>query len=227
MNEIISYFEMCRREQFNLQRGMNFRCNPRYSVLLMSTQKNSPYQDAITPDGKTLLYEGEDVKRSTLIVDPKILDQQEYTEAGSLTQNGKFRLAVKQYQEGKEPEPVRVYEKIKSGVWSYNGLFDLIDSWIEHDGKRNVFKFKLILRQQQTTKNTPENFQSEQSRIIPSQVKVEVWKRDQGRCVICGSATELHFDHIIPFSKGGSSVVAENIQLLCARHNLVKSNKII
>ncbi|MCK5258904.1 MAG: HNH endonuclease, partial [Thermoplasmatales archaeon] len=35
-----------------------------------------------------------------------------------------------------------------------------------------------------------------------------------------------HFDHIIPYSKGGSSLVADNIQLLCTKHNLEKRDKI-
>jgi 5-methylcytosine-specific restriction endonuclease McrA len=63
-------------------------------------------------------------------------------------------------------------------------------------------------------------------RIIPSNIKLEVWKRDRGKCVICGKTDNLHFDHIIPFSKGGSSLVQENIQLLCARHNMEKRDKI-
>jgi 5-methylcytosine-specific restriction endonuclease McrA len=57
-------------------------------------------------------------------------------------------------------------------------------------------------------------------------VKQEVWKRDQGRCVECGATDELHFDHVVPFSKGGTSLTAENVQLLCARHNLMKSANI-
>jgi 5-methylcytosine-specific restriction endonuclease McrA len=64
------------------------------------------------------------------------------------------------------------------------------------------------------------------SRIIPTHIKLEVWKRDQGRCVTCGATDELHFDHILPYSKGGTSLITENIQLLCARHNLQKSAKI-
>lgn len=66
----------------------------------------------------------------------------------------------------------------------------------------------------------------EHSRLIPTTVKIEVWKRDKGKCVKCGSKDNLHFDHIIPYSKGGSSLVAENIQILCARHNLGKKNNI-
>lgn len=48
----------------------------------------------------------------------------------------------------------------------------------------------------------------------------------KGRRVECGSTDNLHFDHIIPGSRGGSSLVAENIQVMCARHNLAKHDKI-
>jgi 5-methylcytosine-specific restriction endonuclease McrA len=53
-----------------------------------------------------------------------------------------------------------------------------------------------------------------------------VWKRDGGCCVKCGAKDELHFDHVVPFSRGGTSIVAENVQLLCARHNLQKHDQI-
>ena len=43
----------------------------------------------------------------------------------------------------------------------------------------------------------------------------------------CGRADNLHFDHDVPRSKGGSSITAANVKLLCARHNLQKSDKII
>ena len=64
------------------------------------------------------------------------------------------------------------------------------------------------------------------SRRIPTHVKREVWERDRGQCVHCGSPEDIHFDHDIPFSKGGSNEV-ENIQLLCAQCNLKKGSKII
>jgi 5-methylcytosine-specific restriction endonuclease McrA len=66
----------------------------------------------------------------------------------------------------------------------------------------------------------------EQNRVIPTAVKRAVWKRDRRRCVTCGSTDNLHFDDVIPYSLGGSSLVAENIQLLCARHNLAKHDRI-
>lgn len=60
---------------------------------------------------------------------------------------------------------------------------------------------------------------------IPKDVVDTVWNRDEGKCVYCGSSENLHLDHIIPFSKGGDTSV-ENLQLLCQKCNLEKSNKI-
>ena len=60
---------------------------------------------------------------------------------------------------------------------------------------------------------------------IPDRVKREVWRRDQGRCVKCGSQKRLEYDHIIPVSKGGSNT-ERNIQLLCENCNRSKSDNI-
>lgn len=42
------------------------------------------------------------------------------------------------------------------------------------------------------------------------------WKR-------CSSTTDLQADHIIPYSRGGRTIMA-NAQALCADHNRTKSN---
>ena len=43
-------------------------------------------------------------------------------------------------------------------------------------------------------------------------------------CRQCGSREEIHFDHVIPWSRGGANT-ADNIQLLCGRCNRRKSDK--
>lgn len=60
---------------------------------------------------------------------------------------------------------------------------------------------------------------------IPRAVQREVWQRDGGKCVECETKAKLCFDHIVPFSKGGSNSV-RNLQLLCERCNLSKGNRI-
>jgi hypothetical protein len=173
-----------------------------------------------------LIYEGHDSPRREQTPIPKIIDQPMTNPNGSLTQNGRFYEAAMKYKSDRvQPELVKVYEKIHSGIWVYNGLFQLVDAWQESDNTRKVFKFRLEMvdgLEEITTKQEV----IEHSRLIPASVKLEVWKRDKGRCILCGSCDNLHFDHIIPYSRGGSSLVAENIQLLCARHNLAKRDKI-
>ena len=60
---------------------------------------------------------------------------------------------------------------------------------------------------------------------IPQDVVGQVYLRDGGRCCECGSTKNLQLDHIIPFSKGGSSE-PENLRLLCKECNLKKGDRI-
>jgi hypothetical protein len=60
---------------------------------------------------------------------------------------------------------------------------------------------------------------------IPERVRIEVWRRDGGKCARCGSREKLEYDHIVPVSKGGSNT-ARNIELLCESCNRKKSNYI-
>lgn len=65
------------------------------------------------------------------------------------------------------------------------------------------------------------------TRSIPQWVKIAVATRDGGKCRRCGSAYDLQYDHIIPYSRGGSSTDVNNIQLLCGRCNRLKSNRYV
>lgn len=65
-----------------------------------------------------------------------------------------------------------------------------------------------------------------QSRYVSTTTKKIVFTRDGGKCQCCGSSLSLEYDHITPFSCGGSSEVS-NIQLLCQRCNRSKSNSCV
>ncbi|MCF7869890.1 MAG: HNH endonuclease [Candidatus Omnitrophica bacterium] len=87
-------------------------------------------------------------------------------------------------------------------------------------------KLKSVKRKiKQKTQEEYGNIPSDSREPIPEEVKNQVWNRDGGKCVKCGSKEKLEFDHIIPISKGGANT-ARNIQLLCERCNREKSNNI-
>jgi len=228
-DDILSYREMCDAENIQtLQRGMNFRMNPSYSVILMSQRANAPYRDKVYEDGITIEYEGHDVPKRSYDHNPKAEDQPHKLPGGKLTQNGLFAQAVARFKSGNSPpELVKVYEKILPGVWSLKGYFDLVDCKVVQDGSRKVFRYILQLSDRVDVGSSENQTISQvHTRLIPSEVKKEVWKRDGGRCVMCGETKNLHFDHDLPFSKGGTSISAKNVRLLCMKHNLQKSARI-
>jgi hypothetical protein len=227
VDTIISYLDMCQREGASLQQGMNFGLGGDHSVILMSQRRNAPYRDRIEDSGTTLIYEGHDHPRTADCMDPKAVDQPLIVPSRGLTQNGKFQRAAQAFKElSRPPARVRVYEKIRPGIWSYNGVFHLTDSWEESDGRRRVWKFRLVAVEGEDDKFPQPRTDVQPRRLIPTAVKLEVWKRDGGRCAICGATDELHFDHVVPLSRGGTSLTAANVQLLCARHNLAKHDHI-
>ena len=90
----------------------------------------------------------------------------------------------------------------------------------EYDKERR--KFERLLNKFETN----ESKELTRSRpTIPEKVRVEVWRRDGGKCAKCGSRENLEYDHIIPLSKGGSNT-SRNIELLCEKCNRSKSNSI-
>lgn len=60
-----------------------------------------------------------------------------------------------------------------------------------------------------------------QRQPIPREVQREVFTRDGGRCVECGSDFQIQYDHVIPHSLSGADT-AQNLQLLCAPCNQSK-----
>lgn len=60
---------------------------------------------------------------------------------------------------------------------------------------------------------------------FPKEIKEQIFKRDNYRCVVCGNGLhngyEIVVDHIKPQAMGGQSTL-ENGQTLCSEHNLMK-----
>jgi hypothetical protein len=92
-----------------------------------------------------------------------------------------------------------VYEKIRPGIWSDNGIFHLVDAWTERDEHRLAYKFRLEAVEGEEDLSMPAPERPIRRRLIPTAVKLEVWKD-------------------VPFSLGGTSLTPANVQLLCARH---------
>lgn len=190
------------------QQGMNFNNNGKgYSVLNMSVRPDAHCPDKWCEDGETIIYIGHDA-RGELNLPSTMKSNQPI---GPMCENGKFIRAVEKYEQGQPPRIVKVYEKIQPGVWAYNGFFELVGyDYVEDD-----------------VKNAMETVDVEHARLIPSAIKAEVYKRDKGACRMCGAKVNLHYDHILPYSKGGTSTDSKNIQILCAKCNLEKGAKII
>lgn len=67
------------------------------------------------------------------------------------------------------------------------------------------------------------------SRNINTRLRFKVLQRDNFKCCACGASPAkdpsvvLHVDHIVPWAKGGETVI-ENLQTLCSKCNLGKSD---
>lgn len=80
-----------------------------------------------------------------------------------------------------------------------------------------------------TSDNLIHRLKKRTPRNINLKLRFKVLQRDHFKCCSCGASPaknhgiELHIDHIIPWSNGGETEI-ENLQTLCSRCNLGKSN---
>ena len=95
--DIISYTQLVIKENGKwFQKGMNFAIQNTYSVVLMSTQQNAPYNDQIFDDG-VIEYEGHDVP-ANINPEKKLVDQSLLSPSGTPTENGKFFQSALDYK---------------------------------------------------------------------------------------------------------------------------------
>ncbi len=120
----------------------------------------------------------------------------------------------------------------------FGGFRKALEAFVEYIGLINLDEEKIIeskiTSQDKITKidYVEKPFQKKEhrtSRNITVRMRFMVFKRDNFRCCVCGASpakdplVELHVDHIIPWSKGGETVI-DNLQTLCTKCNLGKSD---
>lgn len=116
----------------------------------------------------------------------------------------------------------------KFGSWR-NALLAFID-YINSEDKDNKETSAPTYNQESFPKAVRKKEQNHKTaRDIDLRLRFKVMKRDNFKCCACGASpakdpsVELHVDHIIPWSKGGETVI-ENLQTLCSKCNLGKSD---
>lgn len=93
------------------------------------------------------------------------------------------------------------------------------------NGKREIFGIPSV-------PVTPKKDTPRKRRDPSTRLRFQVLVRDHFTCRFCGAspqkdpAVTLHIDHIIPWSKGGETTL-DNLQTLCSKCNLGKSDIII
>lgn len=107
--------------------------------------------------------------------------------------------------------------------WAFEGRIYWEDSWLSDDDVLALVRDR-ERRAQRTLERAHAALAGHGERRrepIPRGVRLAVFERDGGRCVECGSAFDIQYDHVIPLSLGGAST-AENLQILCAPCNQAK-----
>ena len=128
---------------------------------------------------------------------------------------GEIKNPLSQYSVG-------TYEK-RFGGWS-QALVQFVQ-WVSADERAEPDKPQI---ETESAKNTRPQARKTK-REIRERMRFRILVRDGFRCGACGASpletrgTELHVDHIVPWSKGGETV-PENLATKCSRCNLGKGD---
>ena len=117
---------------------------------------------------------------------------------------------------------IRPYQR-RFGTWrkALEAFVEFIDSVPDENEDISISKSNA-----ETTIKPEIEYKHKTKRQPSERLKVQVLMRDGNKCRLCGTTitgADIHFDHILPWSKGGETTL-ENLQVLCAPHNLAKGN---
>jgi hypothetical protein len=181
-SSIISTAEMIEREGTEVKNSLNFRDRKdRLSVVLVLPREDG-FRDEWLEGEQRYVVEGHD---SVTSEGGKAKDQLLAYPSGALTENGKFVKAANEFEDGvrREPLQAQVYEKLSAGAWYDKSIFNLMQAKKEMRGGRQVFRFYFALADAEFY-GAHDSDKAE--RMLPAQMKAEIWERCRGRCVECG-----------------------------------------
>lgn len=117
----------------------------------------------------------------------------------------------------------------KPYVTKYGSWYNALEKFVDYMNKDEVEQIKQVTRRTEDEHQNNKIMTHKTSSNINLRLRYQVLKRDNFKCVICGRSPakdpniELHIDHIIPWSKGGETII-DNLRTLCSDCNLGKSN---
>jgi 5-methylcytosine-specific restriction endonuclease McrA len=134
------------------------------------------------------------------------------------------RRAFESFLREQDERPVALFEREGRTYWAFEDRI----FW-EDDDLEGADVLALVRERQRRARRTLERAHAAlagealqpRREPIPRAVRLAVFERDGGRCVECGSAFEIQYDHVIPVALGGAATV-ENLQILCATCNRAK-----
>jgi hypothetical protein len=110
-------------------------------------------------------------------------------------------------------EQMALFEKAKGLLAHSNPNM----SWAELFQKVTEIALQKIDPSQRSVSPT-RKLQDPRKRVANVNLRREIWRRDHGKCLKCGSQHALEIDHIIPWALGGETT-DENLRLLCRSCN--------
>ena len=129
----------------------------------------------------------------------------------------------------------RIIKEILYDKNVYNISINVIVSYTTPSGKNTYKKNRIVgyqelcdLYMQWRNGKKYDETSKRERKYLTDKMRYDVLKRDDFKCQKCGitakDGAKLHVDHIVPVSKGGKTTLS-NLQTLCDRCNLGKSDK--